>query len=72
MEQARFGEDRLAVEVDVDEDVRAMLVPAFMVQPLVENSVKHAMPAEGKLTIRIAGEMDGDDVYLHVSDAVLV
>jgi len=68
LEQARFGEDRLAVEVDVDEDVRAMLVPAFMVQPLVENSVKHAMPAEGKLTIRIAGEMDGDDVYLHVSD----
>ncbi len=60
LEQARFGEDRLAVEVDVDEDVRAMLVPAFMVQPLVENSVKHAMPAEGKLTIRIAGEMDGE------------
>lgn len=68
LEQARFGEDRLAVEVDVEDDVRAMLVPAFMVQPLVENSVKHAMSAEGKLTIRISGEMDGDDVYLHVSD----
>ena len=68
LEQARFGEDRLAVEVDVEDDIRAMLVPAFMVQPLVENSVKHAMPAEGKLTIRIAGEMDNDDVYLHVSD----
>ena len=68
LEQARFGEDRLAVEVNVDDDVRAMLVPAFMVQPLVENSVKHAMPAEGKLTISITGEMDGDDVYLHVSD----
>lgn len=68
LEQARFGEDRLAVEVNVDEDIRAMSVPAFMVQPLVENSVKHAMPAEGKLTISISGEMDGDDVYLHVSD----
>lgn len=68
LEQARFGEDRLAVEVDVDDDVRAMLVPAFMVQPLVENSVKHAMPAEGKLTIGIAGRIDGDDVYLHVTD----
>lgn len=51
LEQARFGEDRLAVEVDIGEEVRAMQVPAFMVQPLVENAVKHAMPAEGKLTI---------------------
>lgn len=68
LEQARFGEDRLAVEVDVDDEVWAMSVPAFMIQPLVENSVKHAMPAEGKLTIRISSERDGDDVYLHVSD----
>lgn len=68
LEQARFGEDRLAVEVDVDEDVRAMQVPAFMIQPLVENAVKHAMPAEGKLTITIRGEIKGDDVYLCVED----
>ena len=68
LEQARFGEDRLAVEVDIEEKVRAMQVPAFMVQPLVENAVKHAMPAEGKLTISISGTLDGDDVYLHVSD----
>ena len=68
LEQARFGEDRLAVEVDIDGEVRAMQVPAFMVQPLVENAVKHAMPAEGKLTISISGTLDGDDVYLHVND----
>ena len=68
LEQARFGEDRLAVEVDIGEEVRAMQVPAFMVQPLVENAVKHAMPAEGKLTISISGTLDGDDVYLHVND----
>ena len=68
LEQARFGEDRLAVEVDIGEEVRAMQVPAFIVQPLVENAVKHAMPAEGKLTISISGTLDGDDVYLHVND----
>ena len=68
LEQARFGEDRLAVEVDIGEEVRAMQVPAFMVQPLVENAVKHAMPAEGKLTISISGTLDGDDVCLHVND----
>lgn len=68
LEQARFGEDRLAVEVDVSEEIRAVSVPAFMVQPLVENSVKHAMSAERKLTIKISAEMEGDNVYLHVSD----
>ena len=68
LEQARFGEDRLAVEVDIDDEVRAMQVPAFMVQPLVENAVKHAMPAEGKLTISISGSLEGNDVYLHVND----
>ena len=68
LEQARFGEDRLAVEVDIDDEVRAMQVPAFMVQPLVENAVKHAMPAEGKLTISISGTLEGRDVYLHVND----
>ena len=68
LEQARFGEDRLSINAEVDDDVRALMVPAFMIQPLVENSVKHAMPAEGKLTISISGEIIGTDVYLHVAD----
>ena len=68
LEQARFGEDRLGVEVDIPDEVRAMQVPAFMVQPLVENAVKHAMAAEGKLTIQIEGRLEGADVYLRVVD----
>ncbi len=68
LEQARFGEERLAVEVNISDEVRAMQVPAFMVQPLAENAVKHAMAAEGKLTIYIEGELRGNDVYLRVMD----
>lgn len=68
LEQARFGEDRLSINAEVDDDVCALMVPAFMIQPLVENSVKHAMPAEGKLTISISGEIIGTDVYLYVAD----
>lgn len=68
LEQARFGEDRLVIVVDVDDDTLSMLVPAFMVQPLVENAVKHAMPAEGKLTISVSASLDGDDVCLTVAD----
>lgn len=68
LEQARFGEERLAVETKMDDDVLVLLVPTFMIQPLVENSVKHAMPAEGQLLISIAGEIRGDDVYIYVHD----
>lgn len=68
LEQARFGEDRLSVRTDVSDDVCALLVPAFMLQPLVENAVKHGMPAEGKLTITITGKMTDGDVYIYVSD----
>jgi LytS/YehU family sensor histidine kinase len=40
LEQARFG-DQLVVTVDVPADARAVRLPPFLVQPLVENAVKH-------------------------------
>ena len=62
-EEARFGADRVAMELDFDEDeVGEIPVPAFIIQPLVENAVGHAMPAEGKLTVSI--EADFEDVEL--------
>ena len=57
------------VEVDVDEDAEDVLIPAFVIQPLVENAVRHAMPSEGPLTIRIAVERAGESaVSILVSD----
>ncbi len=67
-EVARFGDDRLALWIDVEDDLEGMMVPAFTVQPLVENAVRHAMPTEGKLTVRVTAECDGDDVILKVCD----
>lgn len=49
-ELARFGEDRLELVCDVEPEVEDMMVPPFLIQPLVENAVRHAMPSEGKLT----------------------
>ncbi len=40
LEQARFGPD-LQVEVDATPEARAVALPPFLVQPLVENAVKH-------------------------------
>lgn len=70
-EVARFGEDRLQMEVDVDSEgvaVSSMLVPPFLLQPLVENAVKHAMPPEGKLVVGIGSRIEGSDVLVVVTD----
>ena len=67
-EVARFGEDRLALDVEIEEDLEDLMVPAFMIQPLVENAVRHAMPQEGRLTIEVSAYSDGDDLYIVVAD----
>ena len=40
LEQARFG-SQLEVTIDVPPDARAVRLPPYLVQPLVENAVKH-------------------------------
>ena len=68
LEVARFGEDRLQLDVDIDPEVEEMLVPSFMIQPLVENAVRHARPSEGKLTITVSGHIEGENVVIGVND----
>lgn len=67
-EMARFGDDRLALYVGADKDLQDMMVPPFILQPLVENAVRHAMPSEGCLTIYIEADVEGDDVVVVVRD----
>ena len=67
-ELARFGEDRLELICDIQPEVNEMMVPPFLLQPLVENAVRHAMPSEGKLTIRVTGVRTGDDVIVSIID----
>ncbi len=55
IEKARFGR-RLQVKMDIDESARPLLVPPMILQPLVENAVKHGLaPKEegGEITLQI-------------------
>lgn len=67
-EVARFGEDRVSMVEKIDPQVNEMMVPPFLIQPLVENAVRHAMPSEGKLTISVIGEIIDDDVVVSIAD----
>lgn len=68
IEVVRFG-DKLRFERDVAEDTLDMLVPSMLLQPLVENSIKHGL--RGKVeggTIRIRTYRTGSKLHLLVED----
>ncbi len=67
-EVARFGEERVCMEVVADIEVADVMVPPFLIQPLVENAVRHAMPSEGKLTITITADVYDDEIVISVAD----
>jgi glucose-6-phosphate-specific signal transduction histidine kinase len=68
IEAVRF-EDRLRWTVDVPEALRGVVVPAFAVQTLVENAVKHAASVRRQGTaIRVAARPDGQRVLVDVED----
>lgn len=63
-EKARFGEDRIQEMVDISGEAGAATVPAFIVQPLVENAVRHGMRDEGPLHISVCASVPEDDIVL--------
>ncbi|MDO4401214.1 MAG: histidine kinase [Coriobacteriia bacterium] len=67
-ELARFGEDKLSLTVNLPEELADIPVPAFMVQPIVENGVRHARHTDGSLNINIDVHADGNDLYIVIAD----
>jgi two-component system, LytTR family, sensor kinase len=68
IEQVRFP-NRLSVEVSVDPRTEQALVPHLVLQPLVENAVRHGIgPKAGSGTIRIEAGLERDAVRLSVVD----
>jgi two-component system LytT family sensor kinase len=68
IEQTRFA-DRLVVRYDIHPETLDTLVPNLILQPLVENAIKHGVakkPAEGH--IDISARRDGDKLRLEVRD----
>jgi len=68
IERVRFG-DRLRVEIDVASDAWEAVVPAFVLQPLIENAVRYAIaPRESGGAITIEGSRSGNTLRVSIVD----
>jgi LytS/YehU family sensor histidine kinase len=58
LEQARF-DDTLTVEYDIDPSVLGVEIPVLVVQPLIENAIKHGASGNvGRTTVRLRARVD--------------
>jgi len=67
LEQARFG-SRLKIYRKVEKDAKSMMLPSLMIQPIVENAVKHGMAKSGILHLRLAASVENGHLLVTVSD----
>jgi len=68
IEQTRF-QDRLAVEMEVEPGLDHVLVPSLILQPLVENAIRHGIePREDTGRVKIAARRLDGMLELKVSD----
>lgn len=68
LQHARFA-DRLTVDYDVGEGCADRAVPSFVLQPLVENAIRHGIArraAPGRIDIR--ARLEGEQLVLTVTD----
>jgi hypothetical protein len=68
VEQVRFGA-RLRIEQHIEEGCRACLLPPLLLQPLVENAVKHGIASmvEGG-AVRIAARVEAGDLRVTIEN----
>jgi len=68
IERVRFGE-RLRTEFDLAPDTWEAAVPAFVLQPLIENAVRHAIaPRESGGAITLEAHRSGEMLHVSIVD----
>jgi LytS/YehU family sensor histidine kinase len=68
IQEARFG-DRLRVTFRIDPRAGAAVIPTLLLQPLVENAIRHgAAPGGGIAEVEISATREGDRLHLEVRD----
>ena len=70
VERIRFG-DRLQFTVDADPAASDALVPPLLLQPLVENAVRHGIePSTGPGTLRVQAQVERGRLQIRIANTV--
>ncbi|WP_445665637.1 sensor histidine kinase [Fodinibius sp. AD559] len=68
LEKHRYG-DRLQYAIAIDEDLSNVEIPPMIIQPIVENAVKHGIaPTEEGGEVNISISHDGEEMTVSVED----
>jgi sensor histidine kinase YesM len=67
IERARFGE-RLHVTREVAPQALPVPVPSLILQPLVENAIRHGRGADGSVDLTIRAQLQDDAVLVAIAD----
>ena len=68
IEKARFA-GNLDVTIDIRREFSEIRLPAFSLQPIVENAIKHGTSQLlGKGEVKIGAERDGEDLLIDIAD----
>ena len=69
IEVVRFGAGKLRVEKEIDPRTLGILVPSILLQPLIENSIKHGLePRIHGGTVTLRSRLSGDRLLIEVAD----
>lgn len=69
IETVRFP-DRLKVSIDVPEELKGVLVPSLITQPLIENAVRHAVAmSTTPVTLAISARAEGGRLLVRVDNS---
>jgi two-component system LytT family sensor kinase len=69
IEVVRFGADKLRVEKEIDPRTLDILVPSILLQPLIENSIKHGLePRIHGGTVTLRSSLKAGRVLIEVAD----
>jgi len=67
IERARFGR-RLRVTREIDPRALSTPVPSLILQPLVENAVRHGQGSDGSVDLTIRVQPQGDEIQITIAD----
>jgi len=68
IQRVRF-QDRLTVRCDIEDGVRGALVPCLLLQPLVENAIRHGIsPRAGAGYVQVTAQRLGDKLSITILD----